>query len=114
MHRKGINVNDVQPEDILCDYCGQSAWSDGDPCIEGHQGSIVCGECLSLAFASLVLNKEGQQVELKCRMCLETREGQSWSSEFDNEATICLRCIKQAATALEKSKHWEWSRPTEV
>lgn len=114
MHRKGINVNDVQPEDILCDYCGRSAWAGGDPCIEGHQGSIVCGECLSLAYAGLVLNKEGQHVEIKCRMCLETREGQSWSSEFDNEATICLRCIKQAATALEKSKHWEWSRPTEV
>jgi hypothetical protein len=112
MHRKGINVDNVQPEDILCDYCGRSAWSLGEPCIEGHQGSVVCGTCLALAYAALVLNDEGETVELKCRMCLETREQLSWCSHNDPDASICLRCIKQSATALEKSKHWEWSRPT--
>ena len=112
MHRQGINVNDVQPEDILCDYCEQSAWSLGEPCIEGHQGSIVCGTCLTLAFTDIVINGHGDLVDLKCRMCLEVREQTSWRSKNDPEATICLRCIKQSATALEKSKHWEWSRPT--
>ena len=112
MHRKGINVNNVQPEDILCDFCGRAAWSLGEPCIEGHQGSIVCGGCLSLAYSGLVLEDGGVPVKIPCRMCLETRNQSSWSSDFDNEATICLRCTKQSATALEKSKHWEWSRPT--
>ncbi len=70
MHRKGINVNNVQPEDILCDYCERSAWSLGEPCIEGHQGSIVCGTCLTLAFTEIVINGNGDLVDLKCSMCL--------------------------------------------
>ncbi len=112
MHREGINVNDVQPEDILCDFCGRAAWALGEPCIEGHQGSIVCGNCLVLACTDLVLGDKGKPVESKCRMCLEVRQQPSWSSKIDQEATICLRCIKQSATTLEKSEHWEWSRPT--
>ncbi|MBC8202833.1 MAG: hypothetical protein H8E91_03300 [Planctomycetes bacterium] len=112
MHRAGINENDVQPEDILCDYCQRAAWSLGDPCIEGHRGSIVCGSCLTQAFTDIVLGDKGEPVHWKCRMCLELRDQLSWHSKIDPEATICLRCIKQSATALEKSKHWEWSRPT--
>jgi hypothetical protein len=112
MHREGINVNDVQPEDILCDYCGRAAWALGEPCIEGHEGSIVCGMCLSKAFAKLVVEGSGEPVDQVCRMCLETRDQSSWTSKIDQEATICLRCIKQSATTLEKSEHWEWSRPT--
>jgi hypothetical protein len=112
MHRKGINVNDVQPKDILCDFCGLPTWSLGDPCIEGHQGSIICGACLASAYTSLVQSENGEQVEMPCRMCLEVREQPSWSGNFDPEATICLRCVRQSSTALEKSTHWEWAKPT--
>jgi hypothetical protein len=68
MHREGINVNDVQPKDILCDFCGLPTWSLGDPCIEGHQGSIICGACLASAYTSLVQSENGEQVEMPCRM----------------------------------------------
>ena len=112
MHREGINENDVQPEDILCDYCGRASWAKGEPVVEGHQGSIICGSCLEMSYNALVVSSSGQQTEQQCRMCLETRQQPSWHSEFDPQATICLRCTRQSATALEKSKHWDWSRPT--
>ena len=27
MHREGIDDENVQPEDILCDFCGDAAWA---------------------------------------------------------------------------------------
>jgi len=113
MHRKGIDPENVQPEDILCDYCGEAAWSKGDPCVEGHQGSIVCGACLSLAYTSLVVEGEEQESTEKCRMCLEDREDPVWLEGIDPIAPICKRCVKQSAGVLTKSKHWDWSKPAE-
>ena len=113
MHRKGINTENVQPEDILCDYCGDAAWSLGEPCIEGHQGSIVCGSCLTLAFIALVLNKEEIKTKEKCRMCLEHREDPVWLGKIEPIAPICKRCVKQAGGALTKSKLWDWVKPTD-
>ena len=38
MHREGIDDENVQPEDILCDFCGDAAWANGSPCVEGPPG----------------------------------------------------------------------------
>ena len=113
MHREGIDSENVQPEDILCDYCGEATWSQNKPCIEGHQGSIVCGPCLTTAYRELVLLKNEQETTEKCRMCLEHREDPVWLGYINPNAPICKRCVKQAAGALTKSKLWDWSKPTE-
>ena len=54
MHREGTDADNVQPKDILCDFCHRAVWAMGLPCIEGHHGSVVCGDCLKVAWAELV------------------------------------------------------------
>ena len=36
-----------------------------------------------------------------------------WLGNIEPLAPICKRCTKQSAGALTKSKHWDWSKPTE-
>ena len=112
MQREGIDKEDVQPEDILCDFCEAAAWAAGEPCVEGHQGSIICGDCLKQAYEQLVHADSNTPPSQKCRMCLEDRDEQSWASEMDPSTTICFRCTKQASAVLQKSKHWDWVKPT--
>jgi hypothetical protein len=112
MQREGIDKENVEPEDILCDFCESAAWAAGEPCVEGHQGSIICGDCLKLAYEKLILSESDEQSSQKCRMCLEDRDEPSWLSKVDPSATICFRCMKQAAAVLQKSKHWDWVKPT--
>lgn len=111
MHREGINDNNVQPEDILCDFCGNTAWANDVPCVEGHQGSIVCGNCLTVAYTELVLAEAGAPTEETCRMCLEHRDDPVWAGVVEPVASICKRCAKQASAVLNKSKQWEWAKP---
>ena len=82
MHRKGINPDNVKPQDILCDYCGEAAWAAGHACIEGHQGSIVCGDCLTKAYTFIVLDGNSQDSDAKCKMCLEHRDEPLWLGHF--------------------------------
>lgn len=97
-----------------CDFCGR-VWDPAgqEMMIEGHQGSLVCLRCLSAAFTDVVLLGGGfESQHKKCTMCLEDREQPEWQSPVRDEARICLRCIKQAATALEKDPESGWKRPT--
>ncbi|MDP7008506.1 MAG: hypothetical protein QGI78_02940 [Phycisphaerales bacterium] len=114
MHRADTNVNDVQLEDILCDFCGDTAWANGTPCVEGHRGSVVCGDCLSKAYRRVVLVGNTELQNTTCTMCIERRDQSLWKGSFGEGANICLRCIKQSATVLEKSEHWDWERPTKL
>jgi hypothetical protein len=109
MHRDGIDVDNVQPEDILCDFCVAPAWSAGKPCIEGHQGSLICGDCLTAAYKTLVLAREAPDPG-KCCLCLEERDEPAWRGSRQ-EGVACRRCIKQAAGAMHKSKDWDWVKP---
>ena len=108
MRREGTNPDDVQPEDVLCDFCHKAAWADDAPCVEGHHGSIICGDCLTHAFAALAQGGAGSSEP--CTMCLEVRDEYAWHGT-QTEAHICRRCIKQAAGALHKSTDWDWSKP---
>ena len=114
MHREGINPENVEPEDILCDFCGKPSWASGEPCVEGHQGSIVCGTCLTKAFEELIVAKVEKEAATKCRMCLEDRDDPFWLGSIEPIAPICKRCVKQSAGVLTKSKHWDWSKPKEA
>lgn len=96
-----------------CDFC-QREWepTGTEIMIEGHQGSLICTRCLSTAYADVVLAQGGFENQHKvCTLCLEEREQPEWESPIVENARICLRCIKQASTALEKDPESGWKRP---
>jgi hypothetical protein len=107
MHDPTATGNDF----FRCDFC-RRPWAEDRPMVEGHQGSLVCGKCLALAYADLVLAGGGHEHSgLKCTMCLEERAGEQWASPAYPDARICRRCIKQSATVLEKDEESGWKRP---
>lgn len=101
----------------FCDFC-RTRWDPqtGPIMIEGHQGSLMCVKCVSAAYRVVSIDKSGtEHTGKKCTMCLEERDQPQWESPIDDDhgthARACLRCIKQAATALEKDPDAEWKRP---
>lgn len=97
----------------LCDFCRRPWLPDGgEVMIEGHQGSLICLKCLSAAYRALSIEKLGEENAGKvCTMCLEERSQPEWESPVHESSRVCLRCIKQAATALEKDPEIGWKRP---
>lgn len=93
-----------------CDYC--SARADDRVMVEGHQGSLICLNCLSIAYAEVVGAGVAAAMEPDevCMMCLEERKQPHWGSPVTGKK-VCLRCIKQSATVLEKDKGLGWARP---
>jgi hypothetical protein len=111
MRKPGTDPDNVQMNDVLCDFCHRE-WTDDMPVIEGHQGSIICGNCLTVAYRSVVLAGESSAPGgYTCTMCLERRADPAWQSPACPEAVTCKRCIKLAAGTLEKDKDWDWKRP---
>ncbi len=121
MHKPGTDPANVQMSDIICDFC-RRPWTEDAPMMEGHQGSCICGNCLSLAFAEVV--RQGDNVagedDWLCALCLERsvdREAQNragepgWRSPLHEEATICRRCIKLASGVLQKDADHDWTKP---
>lgn len=96
-----------------CDFCSKVWEPEGtEIMIEGHKGSLLCFKCLSAAYASVVLHKSGDELKGKmCVMCLEERNQPQWESPVNEGKRVCLRCMKQAATALEKDPETGWTRP---
>ncbi len=111
MYREGANPDDIAIEDVLCDFCGRAAWAAGLPCVEGHNGSLICGDCLTRAWLSIAADEFSDPSTTPCTMCLEVREGAWWRGDH-GEAHICRRCTRQSAGVLHKSKDWDWVRPT--
>jgi hypothetical protein len=111
MHRPGANIEDMQPADFLCNFC-EKAWDGLSPMVEGHQGNLICGNCLTVAYRALVMN-QGETVGpgLNCTMCLEERDQSEWQSPIRDESIVCERCVRQAAQALSKDPESGWSRP---
>ncbi len=111
MHRPGSDPMDMQVSDFLCDFC-RRAWDGTFPMVEGHEGSLICGRCLTVAYTEVVLNDSGSAPEgSKCMLCLEKREDPSWQSPTHEEAVVCRRCLKQGAGRLHKDPDWEWTKP---
>ncbi len=120
MRKPGIDENNVQMSDVLCDFCHRE-WTEDLPMVEGHQGSCICGRCLTVAYTEVVLNQTNSAGdEYKCTMCLEreidrqalNRSGEpGWQSPMYSEAVICRRCIKLAAGTLHKDKDFAWTKP---
>jgi hypothetical protein len=111
MRKPGTDPENVQMSDVLCDFC-RAEWTEERPFIEGHQGSIVCGQCLTVAYTQTVLGDVSTGPPgYTCTMCLEQRDDPAWQSPAHAEAIICKRCIKLAAGALSKDKESGWTRP---
>lgn len=111
MQRAGANPSDMQPSDFLCDFC-RRAWDGTFPLVEGHKGSLICGNCLTVAYTEVVLhNLSAAPPGSTCTMCLEERNDSTWQSPMHEEAIICERCLKQAAGRLHKDEDWEWRKP---
>ncbi len=113
MQREGIDHENAEMGDILCDFC-HKPWSMERAMVEGHRGACVCGDCLTVAYAELVLHKVGSPAspEEKCIMCREERDDPHWRSPMFDEALACRRCIKQAAGVLHKDRDIGWTKPT--
>jgi hypothetical protein len=111
MHRQGANPENMGPDDFLCDFC-RRPWDGRSPMIEGHQGSLICGRCLTIAYRVVALD-EGPAGEPGpiCTMCLEQRAQANWRSPLHDDAFICERCIRQSAQALSKDPDAGWARP---
>jgi hypothetical protein len=120
MRKPGTDESNVQMSDVLCDYCLKE-WAENVPMVEGHRGACICGNCLSVAYAEVVVHGSGSAAEgYVCRMCLESgndraalsrADEQGWASPVDPAACICRRCIKQAAGALVKDPDSGWKKP---
>lgn len=126
MRNPAANPDDLRMSDFWCDFC-RRPWTEDVPMIEGHQGSLICGRCLALAYADLSVHgspsvpaapdipggkRSDDSSRPKCLMCLEHRRDALWRSPAHEEALVCLRCVKQGATALEKDKDFAWRRPS--
>ena len=103
--------------DVLCDFC-EREWTEDVPMLEGHEGSCVCGSCLTAANRD-VAGAEPATTEYTCPMCLENGEDRAslnragepgWPSPLREGVVMCRRCIKLAAGALERDKDFDWSR----
>ena len=114
MHRQGCDPQNIQPEDILCDFCEQP-WSDDRPMVEGHRGSCICGPCLTVAYATCInaKNDDPRAPTETCTLCLEpSDERRHWRSPMREQALVCSRCLKQAGGALHKDADIAWRKPT--
>ncbi len=111
MHRPGADPANMQISDFLCDFSGRE-WDGAFPMVEGHQGSLISGDCLTVAYTEVVLQgASSAEPPYRCTMCLEEKEDPGWQSPARPEAMICKRCIKQSAGRLHKDQDWEWRKP---
>lgn len=115
MLRAGADPESLQPGDFLCNFC-RKPWADDRPMIEGHQGNLICGGCVTLAYTEVVLREAGVADAgagdgPNCVMCLERRRDQRWVSPVYEDQAVCARCVRQAAGALVKDKDSGWAKP---
>jgi hypothetical protein len=111
MHRPGSNPESMTEQDFLCDFCGR-CYAPERPMVEGHRGSLICGPCLALAYATLWNLGTGEAVEARivCTLCLSHNGDPMWRSPV-MDALVCKRCSKQSAVMLERDPESRWKRP---
>lgn len=97
----------------ICDYC-RKPLADDRLMVEGHQGSLVCVQCLTVAYTEVVVAGGGAiaPADATCTMCLESREEPMWQSPVPPNCWICRRCIKQTAGLMVKDPDFKFTKPT--
>ena len=105
-------MHEVQPDGTViasyCDFC--RAKFEDQAMIEGHQGSLMCLSCLTVAYADVSLAGGGHEnVGKKCTMCLEERRQPQWQSPAQ---AVALPINAE----LGRAEHHEfrWVRPAEA
>jgi hypothetical protein len=120
MFRPGTDETNVQMSDVLCDFCHRP-WTEDVALIEGHRGCMICGHCLAVGYAELVVRGAPGPAEYACTMCREDdrdraaldRAGEpGWASPAHPESVICSRCARQASEALAKDPDHDWTLPS--
>jgi hypothetical protein len=110
MQRPNANPDDMQPGDFACDFC-LKPWDGASPVVEGHRGSLICGDCLAAAYRLLGLQNGGNAPDgYTCVMCLEERKEPGWAGATG--AVVCKRCGKQSAAVLANNTDYKWIKPT--
>lgn len=96
-----------------CDFC-QVPWDQERPMVEGHRGSLICGNCLSLAYREVVAGESGVGPEagVGCALCLQTNDVTHWQSPVDESVVVCHECIARSAKLLDKDADFAWSIPS--
>jgi len=123
MRKPGTDEQNVQMSDVLCDFC-QREWTEDIAMVEGHQGSCICGNCLTMAYTAVMIEKQTDAAppDYYCVMCLERDTDRreldrgdepGWQSPVREEGCVCRRCIKLASGALHKDKDSGWRKPKE-
>ncbi len=81
--------------------------------IEGHRGSLICGNCLGMSYRELWLNLGGDPLAEHevCSLCLSNNGDPVWRSPADDKAIVCKRCSKQSVVMLERDEEVGWKRP---
>jgi len=105
--------NATGSDQFVCDFCRQP-WSEDRHMVEGHRGSIICANCLSIAYTEVIHLKLAAAVTAgdTCVLCLEHgRTDPHWKSPMHDEAIACKRCLKQASGALHKDPDCDWQKP---
>lgn len=99
-------------EFFKCDFC-RAAWREDLPMVEGHRGSLICGDCLRAAFIAIVLTETGDPApaDQVCAMCLSSPEKSIWRRE-PGGPPACRRCVNQSARILSKDPEAGWRIPT--
>ncbi len=112
MQREGINPDDAQMSDFLCDFC-HAQWADDRPMVEGHRGSLICSRCLSLSFDELWNRLGGEPLPERevCTLCMANHGDPVWVSPAYPEAKVCKRCSKQSVVMLERDPDYGYKRP---
>ena len=121
MRKEGTDPDNVQMSDVLCDFC-ERQWAEDIPMMEGHQGSCICGRCLTVAYTEVAVERNPDSpTDYACPMCLESASDRvalnradepGWRSPLRPDAVICRRCIKLAVGALAKDPDFNWTRPS--
>lgn len=103
MHDETCEGNDF----FKCDYCRQP-WRDERPMIEGHKGSLLCTNCLTMAC----IDVSEPDAPYRCVMCIrDNLELPRWESPMYAGTCLCRECIQQAARVLNKDADVPWTIP---
>lgn len=100
-----------------CDFC-RKPWAEDRPMVEGHRGSLICGQCLSVAYSSMPAantpspaSQSAADATRPCALCLENRRGWCWESPLFDGVFACERCVRQSASVLAADPDSGWSKP---
>ena len=119
MRKPDTDPDSVEMSDVLCDFCHRE-WTEDIPMVEGHQGSCICGQCLTVAYHEVLVTRTAPSGKYTCTMCLEKPDDRDaegrpdepgWQSPACEDAAICRRCIKRASGTLHKDPDFNWRKP---